>query len=92
MPGKPLILFIGFFCLAGTAIADNNWHSRHAEGWFWYEKNEEIEQEAKPPRVESGISILQAFQKDMEEKKARAVMNATIENVRAYMEMQEEWV
>jgi len=90
MPGKPLILFIGFFCLAGAAIANNNWHVRHAEGWFWYEEKQEIEQEVKPPRVESPMSTLQAFQKDMEEKKARAVMDPTMENVKAYMEMQEE--
>lgn len=79
-------------------------YDQHASGWFWYEDppmaQEEPKtsnaQEAEKPEVSSKYVLakksLEAFKKDLEDKKTLAIVNPTLDNVRDYMIQQKQMV
>ena len=86
--------------LYGTSSYANFINGR-AEGWHWYEdpviydKHEDdnkkaIDREEASTKPETAQEILKAFQKELEEKKVKAVIFPTYENVKAYQELQQK--
>ncbi len=74
---------IGMILIPTCAIA--NYYDRKAEGWYWYESHNLVISQ----RSESDpIKLLAQFKSKVSRLKAKAVMQPTFENVRAYMEIQ----
>lgn len=94
MIGRSLFVFV--FIASPLFCAD--WHTRKAEGWAWYEKQQDKPKEEAVEASEVSSSVLSAsselanVRKELEEKLAAAVLNPTSEKVVAYMEMQERWI
>ena len=75
--------------------ADDQWFERQAEGWFWYidpPQEEEIPEEpiaqSAPATINNPKAELEAFQTQLENAQAQAVMQPTRENVLAYLYLQ----
>lgn len=82
-----------------------SFYNRKAEGWHWYEpqplkteqqKKEEDSKEKKVPNPEAPkmpegpLEQLEAFKQEIRYLKAKAMIEPTFENLKAYMEIQKE--
>ena len=75
-----------------------NFYDEHAEGWFWYqdpvvqeEEKEEKEKTNTSPQVpKTALDHLNSYKKNLELKKAEALMNPTYDKVQAYMVAQKD--
>lgn len=67
------------------------YYHRHAEGWFWYHdpKPEEKPDEAeiKAPAPADSLEVMAAFQKQIELAKARAILDPSDANMKAYLRL-----
>lgn len=99
MISKVSKIFIGFLFFSSL---EAGWLDRKAEGWCWYEdrfaKKEEVEEEdvQEPslpvPDLKKSSDILAEIKKDLEEKLADAILNPSVENLKAYMDLHKQWV
>lgn len=62
------------------------------QGWYWYDENhaDRIIDNQPPMTVESAQAQLEALKKEVEDKKALALMNPTEENLKNYIRIQYE--
>lgn len=88
-------MVIVFVCilLMGNLSA-NTWYDRKAEGWHWYEdrpvsKDPSQKEHSLEDQPTSSKEQLKAFQEDLEEALATAILKPTKKNVRHYMKMQQ---
>jgi conjugal transfer pilus assembly protein TraF len=65
----------------------NDWHTRKAEGWAWYEDPAETK---KTQPALSPADRAAAIRTDLENKLAAAVLDPTQQNILAYMEAQQQ--
>lgn len=67
------------------------YYERHGEGWFWYQDPEPepelAKPEAPPPAPADPVAALAVFQKEIEVAKARAILEPTDENLKAYLRL-----
>ena len=88
-----------FTCLSGPAGAVDVYYGDHERGWFWGEDpppradDQEDEEKAEPstqatPNVASDDprELIQKFREELEIAKARAILDPTDENLRAFVE------
>ena len=96
-----LTAFLLILPILTHAAGDNQWFQRQAEGWFWYidppveEEVIEEDQESLPtpvviPAGYNPKAELEAFQEELENAQALAIMHPTPENVMAYMYLQKQ--
>lgn len=65
-------------------------YDKPEQGWYWYDENR-IEDSKQPPiTTESAQAQLEALKKEVEDKKALALMNPTEENLKNYIRIQYE--
>ncbi|MDD3450409.1 MAG: conjugal transfer protein TraF, partial [Gammaproteobacteria bacterium] len=67
------------------------YYERHGEGWFWYQDPEPEPEpeilEAPPPAPADPVAALAVFQKEIEVAKARAILEPSDENLKAYLRL-----
>ena len=67
------------------------YYQRHGEGWFWYQDpppaHKKDTPKATPPAAPDPVAVLEAFQRKLDTAKARAVLEPTEANIRAYLEL-----
>ena len=96
-----LIVFLLILPALSQATAETQWFQRHAEGWFWYidppVEEEAVEEIIEPqpamltaPVPLNPIAELKAFQEELENAQALAIMHPSNENVMAYMYLQKQ--
>lgn len=80
------------FLMATSAMAQDTFYSRHAEGWFWYQGSGIGNQESeKPAKLDGNPSnSLAAYKKKLEQTLHQALMKPTESNVKAYMTLQKD--
>lgn len=81
-------IFLWLF-ITVPVFAQNSFYEDNGRGWFWYESPPVLGEETydlhnEPAQAEKA---LEALQKDLEAKKALAVMQPTFENVQNYIEV-----
>ncbi len=84
--------------LLANATQPPQWFQRHAEGWFWYidppqeDKQEEPDATPTPPPPPTSEfdpkAELKAFQQQLEDAQAQAIMSPTEANVITYLYLQ----
>jgi len=87
-------ILLGLLC-TNIALADTApaivYYQRHSEGWFWYHdpvpEQKKKTPKAAPPAAVDPVAVLEAFQKQLDTAKARAVLKPTDENIRAYLQL-----
>jgi len=92
---KPLFFFLVVSMVSqvkATPFSDDR-----SRGWYWYETmplpeepKEEREDLPKPSQGQSAGEMLKAYRAELENKMAKAWINPTPQNVRAYQEMQKD--
>jgi conjugal transfer pilus assembly protein TraF len=90
-----LKLVIGsLFTLMLSTSLFAGWHDRRAEGWAWYEEvvKEEEDEEEDTSSQSTASENLKKIQEELEEVKAKAVLDPTEENVLAYIQLQDQWM
>ncbi len=86
-------ILLCLFLLLSNSLLFANWHDRKAEGWAWYEERRKHEEEKVLPKTPATPSEqLQEIRQKIEEKLAKAVLEPTPENIKAYMTEQQKWV
>jgi len=89
------------FSSIAAPIQARPFYSEHAQGWFWYHDPAPLPSPSKELDDKSNIAIpkyaqatqaLEAYKKDLSDKKNLALMNPTYENVSAYMQAQKEMI
>lgn len=91
---KPWPVLAGLLAING-AQADETatmvYYHHHAEGWFWYQDpvppQTPVAPPAKPPAPADPLEMMTAFQKQIEVAKARAILEPTDDNVKAYLQL-----
>jgi len=92
------IRYLLLLVLLGITTLDAGWLNRKAEGWAWYEdvkktpQGKEREEEGGSPSSEdlSPSERMKDVQEGLEDKKALAVLEPTVENVGEYIKAQHE--
>lgn len=93
------LMILPLFASASAAQEDDLYFGDRERGWFWYqdplpEPEEETEEPLQaaplPATPEDPQALLQAYQKQLDDAKALAVMRPTDDNVRRYIEVQKE--
>jgi len=77
-----------------TAIANgNDFYFERQRGWYWHEQLQNEQEAQEQPEFQlAPQQQLQQIQQNFEDSKARAVLNPTLENVRAFLKTQKEMV
>lgn len=87
---KCLILLGGISSFSLEAGA--NYYEEHARGWHWYEMLEQAEKEKNKEKAHlSPLDEVKAIRKEMDTKRAIAILEPTEENVYEYLLLQEHW-
>lgn len=75
-------------------MAYSGWLDRKAEGWAWYEDRleEKLIVEVKEEKPLTSLEQINKAKKELEEKLADAILDPSIENMKAYIEMQNYWM
>ncbi|HEY9148281.1 MAG TPA: conjugal transfer protein TraF [Gammaproteobacteria bacterium] len=88
------IVLLGFLAVSNAQADPGDpqvYYERHGEGWFWYQdpepKSEPEKPEAPPPAPIDPIAALSVFQKEIEVAKARAILEPTDANLKAYLRL-----
>ncbi len=93
---RRLVILCSIATLLFTSIQANQWHGRKAEGWAWYEDRQRQEKEASQAEVQmstpSATEEMNAIREVIDEKRCRAVLDPTEENVLEYVREQKKWV
>src|SRR5690606_368359 len=86
------ILFLFWIIIYATQAA-GGYYDEHAYGWHWYEVNQEERKEEKKKDITSlrPIEALKKIKQEIEEKKAKAILYPTEENLYDYLKTQEHW-
>jgi len=92
-----ICLFVIVFLTKSIALP---FYEDHAKGWFWYEnmnqeEDEDNQKEDTPPlpfqqEKHPAVKALEMYKKNLEEKKAIALVNPTDHNVQNYMVAQKD--
>jgi conjugal transfer pilus assembly protein TraF len=89
-------LFLVFFMLMmSLSNAYAGFFDEHAHGWHWYQQEEEKEkveiEQAKKTKTISPLQAIKNIRKEIETKKAIALLEPTEENLAEYIKTQEYW-
>lgn len=94
------LMILPLFASASTEQEGDLYFGDRERGWFWYqdplpEPEEEtlealLQAAPSPATPEDPQALLQAYQKQLDDAKALAVMRPTDDNVRRYIEVQKE--
>lgn len=90
---KFFLLFLFTPDLLTSAMAQDTFYSRHAEGWFWYKQELGAwnpEPEKQPESDKKPSTSLDAYKKKLEQTLHQALMKPTESNVKAYMTLQKD--
>jgi len=78
-----------FFTLECQATA-NPFYRLKSEGWYWYEtQGQKIKKAKEQPHFATAMEQIKHYQSQLEETRAVAVLNPTVDNVARYMKMQQ---
>lgn len=76
-------------------LATSPYYMRKAEGWHWYERLESTRKKVEPqpesaesPKPKTAMERIKKFRADLDETRAQAILEPTIENVAHYMRAQ----
>lgn len=85
---------LGWFLLAFSMIAKAGYYDSHAKGWHWYEsiENEGVEAiEEQSVAALPPLEAIKAIKKDLNIKRAKAILTPSEDNVYQYIKSQEQW-
>lgn len=86
---KVLIMVLGWILSSQGGFYDD-----HARGWHWYEKMEK--KDPKHSRLfvskDTPTQMMQKYRQELYRRRDTALVYPTLENVKAYQEMQQHWV
>jgi conjugal transfer pilus assembly protein TraF len=87
---KPSCAFLLFIALSlYKPLYANSFYGESKRGWFWFESKSEESNQEKSQKPDPLVR-LNAFQNEIESRKAAMIMSPSLENTRAYIQLQNE--
>jgi len=91
---RGVVLLVTVLAVAPAAgwAAGAGYYQRHAEGWFWYQdppppREEAAQAQPEAPVRDDPVAVLEAFRRRLDTARARAILEPTEDNVKAYLEL-----
>lgn len=87
---RALVLILALLPLSGFSEV---FYEQSQQGWYWYDENQTesaMNEESRPSSIEDAQAQLDKLRKEVDDKKALALMNPTEENIKQYIQVQND--